>query len=100
MSRTLKVAALAAALLTPAVAFAQTAGHPAAANAYHAPRTRFGQPDLMGYWSNSTLTPVTRDPKLGDRLVYTPAEVKALESGEQHEIAVGNQRTDPNAPVN
>jgi hypothetical protein len=100
MLRTLTLTAFAAVLVAPLAASAQSASHPAAASAYRAPRTHFGQPDLMGYWSNSTLTPITRDPKLGDRLAYTPAEVKALESGEQHEIAVGNQRTDPNAPVN
>jgi len=58
------------------------------------------QPDLSGYWSNSTLTPMTRDAKLGDRLAYTPAETKALEDEESRQVAVGNKPTDPNAPVN
>jgi hypothetical protein len=67
---------------------------------YHAPRTAFGQPDLSGYWSNSTLTPMTRKPELGDRLVYTPAEVKKLEDFVVHEIEEGNKPTPADAPVN
>jgi hypothetical protein len=43
---------------------------------------------------------MTRDSKLGDRLVYTPAEAKALEADEAHQVDVGNKNTDPNAPVN
>ncbi len=68
--------------------------------AYKAPRTADGQPDIGGYWSNATLTPTMRDPKLGDRLVFTPAEVKALENEEAFEVEAGNKPTDPNAPVN
>ena len=68
--------------------------------AYTAPRTASGQPDIGGYWSSATLTPAQRESKYGDRLVFTPAEVKALEGDEQHQIAVGNKPTDPNAPVN
>src|SRR4051794_36765991 len=71
------------------------AGAPAAA--YVAPRTASGQPDIGGYWSNSTLTPMTRDRKLGDRLVYTPAETRALEADETAQIEAGNRPTDPNA---
>ncbi len=67
---------------------------------FKAPRTAFGQPDIGGYWSNATLTPMQRDSKLGDRLVFTPAEVRALETDEAHQVAVGNKPTDPNAPVN
>jgi hypothetical protein len=70
------------------------------AGAYVAPLAADGHPDLSGYWSNATLTPMVRDPKLGDRLAYTPAEAKALESDEAHQVEVGNKRTDPNAPVN
>jgi hypothetical protein len=86
-------------LAAVAIGAAAEAAPPAGA-AYKAPRTSFGQPDLMGYWSNSTLTPIMRRPELGDRLAYTADEVKKLESGVQHEIEVGNRRTDPNAPVN
>ncbi len=72
----------------------------AAPPAYTAPRTADGQPDIGGYWSNATLTPTQRDSKLGDRAAYSEQEVKALENEEQREVAVGNQKTDPNAPIN
>jgi hypothetical protein len=72
----------------------------AAPATYKAPRTASGQPDIGGYWSNATLTPMQRDSRLGDRLAYTAAEAKALEADEAHQVDVGNKRTDPNAPVN
>jgi hypothetical protein len=73
---------------------------PASAAPYAAPRTASGQPDISGYWSNSTLTPMTRKAQFGDRAVFTPQEVKTLEDEETREVKVGNQPTDPNAPVN
>jgi hypothetical protein len=100
MLRTVYFAAAAAVLLTSGAAAAGEAGGGKAAAAYQAPRTPFGQPDLMGFWSSATLTPMTRDRKLGERLVLTPAEVKALESDEASQIVAGNKPTDPNAPVN
>jgi hypothetical protein len=71
-----------------------------AALAFAPPTASAAPPDLSGYWSNSTLTPMTRDAKLGDRRAFTPAEAKALEDEESRQVAVGNQPTDPNAPVN
>ncbi|HEY8572313.1 hypothetical protein [Phenylobacterium sp.] len=72
----------------------------AQAQDWKAPRTPFGQPDLQGYWSNSTLTPMTRRPELGERLTFTPEEVKKLEQAVVEEVEAGNKPTDPNAPVN
>jgi hypothetical protein len=72
----------------------------APAGAYHAPRTAFGQPDLMGYWSNSSLTPITRKRELGERGAFTPDEVKKLEAGVVKEIAEGNKPTAKDAPIN
>lgn len=46
------------------------------------PRTRDGQPDLHGLWTNETLTRLERRPEFGDRLAMTEAEVAALESPE------------------
>ncbi|HEY3948921.1 hypothetical protein [Phenylobacterium sp.] len=86
--------------LAAGLALAPIASRAEPAAAYKAPRTAFGQPDIGGYWSNATLTPTVRESKFGDRAVYTPEEVKALENEEQREIAVGNKRTDPNAPIN
>ena len=67
--------------------------------AYKAPRLKFGQPDLQGYWSNATLTPMARPAKYGTRAVMTPDEVKAAEKGAEQEVAEGNKSTDPNAPA-
>ena len=83
-------------------AVAGLAGGPtlaAPAAGYVAPRTAEGQPDIGGYWSSSTLTPMTRDFKLGDRLAYTPAEARALEADEVAQAAAGDKPTDPNARV-
>jgi hypothetical protein len=71
---------------------AQTAPAP-----YKAPMTAFGQPDIGGYWSNATLTPMTRKADLKDRAVYTEDEVKKLEQSVVDEVKEGNKRTDPNA---
>ncbi len=86
------VSALALAAATPLAASAQAP--------YKAPRTAGGQPDIGGYWSNATLTPMTRDAKYGERLAMTPQEANAIEADEAHQVDVGNKRTDPNAPVN
>ena len=56
-----------------------------------------GHPDLSGFWSNATITPERRPAKFGDRLVYTPAEVKGLEGAVQAEVVEGNKPTDPNS---
>jgi hypothetical protein len=91
---------LSAALCAAPLALAgPAAAQTKAAPAYKAPRTPFGQPDLMGYWSNSSLTPMTRPAALKDRLVYTPEEVKKLEDAVVEEVEEGNKPTDPNAPA-
>jgi hypothetical protein len=87
--------ALGAAALAPA-AMAQTK---AAAGAYHAPRTAFGQPDLQGDWTNATITPFEREAKYGERLALTDQEVKQLEGSNAELVAEGNKPTDPNAKV-
>ena len=66
---------------------------------YKAPRNSFGQPDLSGFWSNASLTPLTRPKDVGDRLVYTEEEVATIEGRVEIEEAEANQRTDPNAPA-
>ncbi|MDB5452332.1 MAG: hypothetical protein JWO33_910 [Caulobacteraceae bacterium] len=84
-----------------ALAAATAADKPATASkaGYKAPRNIFGQPDLGDAWSNATLTPESRPASLGDRLVYTPDEVKKLEAAVVDEVAEGNKSTDPNAPA-
>jgi hypothetical protein len=85
--------------LPAAMVPAQLMAAPAAASAYKAPRNAFGQPDLSGYWSNATLTPLVRPAKLGDRAAYTEDEVKTLEHAVVQEVEEGNKPTDPNAPA-
>jgi hypothetical protein len=64
---------------------------------YKVPHNAFGQPDLDGTWSNTTLTRMERDPKLGTRQAYTPEEVYAIEHGRALLLAKGAKPTDPNA---
>jgi hypothetical protein len=90
---TLLLAGVAAAPLTAAAEPAK------AAKAYKVPKNAFGQPDISGYWTNATLTPLTRRPQFKDRLVYTPEEVKEMEERAELEVEEGNQPTDPNAPA-
>jgi hypothetical protein len=75
--------ALMALVATPALSQTDPA---AAAKGYHAPRDAWGHPDLTGTWSPATITRLEREAKLGERLVLTQAEAKALEGA----IADGN----------
>ena len=43
------------------------------------PRTADGQPDLQGYYTNASLTPLTRPDVLKDQLFYTPEQAAAAE---------------------
>ncbi len=68
-------------LATVAVAF--DAG-PAAKDAAKAPKwtlphTPDGQPDLQGYWTNSTYIPLERSKELGNKEFFTEAEAAAYE---------------------
>jgi len=48
---------------------------------YTPPKTPDGQPDLQGYWTNSTYTPLER-PNGVTKEFYTPQEAKERESRE------------------
>jgi hypothetical protein len=71
----------------------------APAGAYKTPRNAFGQPDLSGFWSNASLTPLTRPASAGGKAVYTEDEVKKLEAQVVAEVEEGNADTDPDAPA-
>ena len=60
-----------------AVALAMVAAA-AQAGSYRAPRTRFGQPDLQGVWTNASMTNLERPAALST-LVVGPAEAAAYE---------------------
>lgn len=66
---------------------------------YTAPRTAYGVPDLQGVWRNATVTPLTRDPALGNRQAYTPEEAYAMERAAQLEVEEDNKPLDPNRPA-
>ncbi len=80
--------------LVPMAAQAPTAApktNGAAAKAYAPPRTPDGQPDLQGFWTNTTYTPLER-PKDVNKDFFTPEE--ALELAKRAAESEGEQ-TEP-----
>jgi hypothetical protein len=65
------------------------------AQAYKAPRTAQGQPDLQGTWTNATLTPVERPAALGDKLVLSEAEATAMERQMAQRMRAADAPSDP-----
>jgi hypothetical protein len=62
-----------------AAATAKTAAPAAAARNYKAPRTPDGKPDLQGFWSNATYTPLER-PQNVTKEFYTKEEFEKVKS--------------------
>ena len=62
-------------LLTVANGLAQV---PSRANAWSAPRTPDGHPDLQGVWTNTTLTPFERPAELAGKAFFTKEEAAAF----------------------
>ena len=83
-------AVVAAAWLAPAGAEGQTApgasaagqagSPPAESSSYAVPRTPDGHPDLQGFWTNQTYTPLQR-PEGIEKAFHTVEEVAAIEQG-------------------
>jgi hypothetical protein len=68
------------AILTAAAAIdAQTLPKPPAARAWRVPRTPEGRPDLQGFWTNTTATPLQRPREFGDKSHFTRAEAAEYE---------------------
>jgi len=80
------------ALLALAAAALATA---ASAQAYKAPRTSFGQPDLQGVWTNAAITGLER-PAMFKSLTIPEAEAKAFEARRAAMRAAQDRPTDPN----
>ncbi len=55
-------------------------GESLARQSYTAPRNLYGQPDLEGFWTNQTYTPLER-PDNVTKAFYTPEEVAAITQG-------------------
>jgi len=90
----MKWAVIAALAVATAGVAAQQPAAPAAAALKKStlPRTPDGQPDLQGYWTNSTYVPLERPDKV-TKATYTPAEfeeaVKAAAAREQEQTEPG-----------
>jgi hypothetical protein len=63
---------------------------------WRAPRNAFGQPDLSGYWSNATLTPLVRNVRLTNKATLSAAEAKAVEKAFADAREESEKPTDPN----
>ncbi len=77
--------------------FSHAAKGPKTYDNYQAPINQDGQPDISGFWSNASLTPITRPQNLGKQKTYSEEEVRKIEGLEKLMEAELNQRTDPNA---
>ena len=75
LAATISIAGQTQAPATPTTAKAAPASA-AAGKAYKAPRTPDGQPDLQGFWTNSTYVPLQR-PNGVTKEIYTPDEAEA-----------------------
>src|SRR5688572_19335570 len=61
------------------------------------PKNAMGQPDLSGYWTNATMTPLTRNRRISDKAILSAAEAKALEKAFAAALAESDAPTDPDA---
>ena len=77
----ISAAVVASGLLAPSPAPAQVDSRPAAdaAAAWTMPRTPDGHPDLQGYWTTQTFTPVERPEHLAGKEFFTDEEVAELQ---------------------
>ena len=68
--------------LAPVLAYGQGQSHSAADVEQHweMPRLTDGQPDLQGYWTTQTFTPMERPEYLGDQAFYTEEEWAELQA--------------------
>ena len=63
----------------PATAGADSrSAKPASKSTWTPTRTPDGQPDLQGYWTNATFTPLERPAEFAGKEFFTPEEAAAL----------------------
>ena len=82
---------------TPAKAAAAEADPTIPQPGWAPPRNAMGQPDFSGYWTNATITPLTRNPKLTSKATLPPAEARAVEATWAKALEDADKPTDPNA---
>jgi hypothetical protein len=77
--------------LSASITFGQapsTASKAREAKTWTVRRTPDGKPDLQGYWTNLTLTPLERPKGLGSKEFYTDEEIAAAQKKERERLAL------------
>ena len=85
-------------LLVAVLLFAVTAFSQTAPAKYTPPHTPDGKPDLQGYWTNNTITPLERPKGLGAKEFYTEQELQDLVKKEQNRVALNEEEGRPTEP--
>jgi hypothetical protein len=89
----------AAVLATALPFFGQSAQTGKAGEKTYVPaRTVDGQPDLQGYWTNNTKTPLERPRELGAKEFYTEQELADLVKREQNRVQKNEEEGRPTEP--
>jgi hypothetical protein len=70
----------------------------AKATSWKVARTPDGHPDLQGYWTNLTLTPLERPRGLGSKEFYTDQEIAAAQKRERERLALNIADGRPTEP--
>jgi hypothetical protein len=63
------------------------------------PKNAMGQPDISGYWSNATMTPLMRNARVTNKATLSATEARALEQTFAAALEEADKPTDPDAPT-